>query len=228
MDVLENSDQVGKALALLTEGLVPYVEERLRSVHGEQWQSVVFSSFRGDRTRSGGSEKIDWDAHALLTVMWDQWNTAFRQDLGHAERSLVSELREYRNRWAHQQSFDFDDTYRILDSVRRLLSAANAPNLEAIERQKSELLEAHLAEAVNAQVQNTAFHRNRWWMMLIYAMCCGLIITHMVMSSRSGTSVVISIVVLVFTYLAYQLFKADPGSCSKASELLSVLKYTGT
>ena len=226
--LLANSDQIGHALALLTEGLVPYVEAHLRAAHGQQWHEAIASRYRGVRTLSEQRRAIDWDAHLLLTVMWDQWNTCFRHDLGHAERSLVSELREYRNRWAHQQSFDFDDTYRILDSVRRLLSAANAPNLEAIERQKSELLEAHLAEAVNAQVQNTAFHRNRWWMMLIYAMCCGLIITHMVMSSRSGTSVVISIVVLVFTYLAYQLFKADPGSCSKASELLSVLKYTGT
>jgi hypothetical protein len=33
--------------------------------------------------------------------MWDQWNVVFRKTLGNAERSLVSELRDARNRWAH-------------------------------------------------------------------------------------------------------------------------------
>lgn len=44
------------------------------------------------------------DPHFLLRVMWDHWNTVFRTVLGHAE-SLVSELREARNRWAHNDSF---------------------------------------------------------------------------------------------------------------------------
>jgi hypothetical protein len=34
--------------------------------------------------------------------MWDNWNDVFRNVLGHAERSLVSELRDWRNKWAHQ------------------------------------------------------------------------------------------------------------------------------
>ncbi len=49
--------------------------------------------------------------------MWNQWNDVFRKTLGQAERTLVSELREVRNRWAHQEPFSSDDAYRALDSA---------------------------------------------------------------------------------------------------------------
>ena len=71
------------------------------------------------------------DAAALLKVMWDSWNDVYRNTLGHAEHSLVSELRDVRNRWAHQEQFSSDDTYRALDSTHRLLTAVSA--LEAVE-----------------------------------------------------------------------------------------------
>ncbi len=61
--------------------------------------------------------------------MWDQWNETFRRTLGFAERSLVSELREHRNRWAHQEPFDTRDTLRALDTIDRACrqrSEANA------------------------------------------------------------------------------------------------------
>ena len=38
----------------------------------------------------------------------------FRKILGPAERSLVGELRDQRNKWAHQQTFSGDHTYRSL------------------------------------------------------------------------------------------------------------------
>lgn len=80
--------------------------------------------------------------------MWEAWNEVFRQTLGHAERSLVSELREYRNKGAHQEPFSGDDTYRTLDSVGRLLTAVSAPQAEEIEKMKSELLRLRFDEQV--------------------------------------------------------------------------------
>ena len=44
--------------------------------------------------------------------MWNQWNIVFRKTLGQAERTFVSELRDVRNRWAHQNPFSTDDAYR--------------------------------------------------------------------------------------------------------------------
>src|SRR5262249_36183318 len=81
------------------------------------------------------------DTASLLKIMWEQWNDVFRKTLSHAERSLVSELRDVRNKWAHQNSFSTDDTYRALDSVQRLLTAVAAADEAAeVDRQKQEVL----------------------------------------------------------------------------------------
>jgi hypothetical protein len=217
--------QIATAMDLLTEGLTPYVEVKLRAIHRENWVRAASNSFRDDRVRSQGSG-IDWDAHALLTVMWDQWNAVFRNELGHFERSLVSELREVRNRWAHQQEFDFDDAFRVLDSVDRLLTAVRAVNVAEVKHEKSDLLESHVADAVNTQVQRTAFQRNKWWVIAIYTLCCGLIITHAWIAGRAGNYGLISIVLLVFMYLIYQQFKMEapllygPRECQRCHRIV--------
>ena len=208
---ITNHERVASALQLLTEGMSPFVEERLRAVHNGRWLQAAQSSFRDDRARvTPDGQGIAWDAHALLTVMWDQWNACFRNDLGHTERSLVSELREFRNRWAHQQSFDFDDTYRILDSVRRLLSASNSPRLGEIQEEKQDLLESHVAEQVNTQLHQAAFQRNKWWVIAIYLICCLTLVGFLIAYGNAGTPAVVTVLSLLFVYLCYQQFKLDP------------------
>ncbi|MEW6049321.1 MAG: Swt1 family HEPN domain-containing protein, partial [Bacillota bacterium] len=93
----------------------------------------------------------EWDASALLKVMWDAWNDVFRRILGFAERSLVSELRDWRNKWAHQEAFSSDDAYRALDSAARLLTAVSAPQAEEVERMKMELLRLRFDEQVRSE-----------------------------------------------------------------------------
>lgn len=205
-----NLEHIGSALDQLTIGLRPYMEKHLEKVLGSDWQNIALSSFRDGRDRKTEDGQIDWDAHSLLTVMWDQWNTVFRKELGHQERSLVSELRAFRNRWAHQQSFDFDDSYRVLDSVRRLLESIRSPNLETVNLQKQELLESYVAEQVNSEVQKTTFNRNKWWVIGIYSLCCAAITYHAAVSGHNGSSALISFVILVFVYLIYQQFNLEP------------------
>ena len=53
--------------------------------------------------------------------MWDEWQSVFRTVLGQTDRTYVSELRDVRNRWAHQDTFSTDDAERALDTMRRLL-----------------------------------------------------------------------------------------------------------
>src|SRR5690606_13587704 len=81
----------------------------------------------------------DWDVAALLRVMWEAWNGVFGRTLGRAERSLVQELRDWRNKWAHQEPFSSDDTDRALDSMARLLTAISAPQADEVGRMKIEL-----------------------------------------------------------------------------------------
>ena len=199
------------ALEALTEGLIPFVEGKLRAIYKDRWVRTAMGSFRDEHTRTGDDgSTIVWDAHALLTVMWDQWNSIFRNDLSHSERSLVSELREYRNKWAHQQQFDFDDTFRILDSTRRLLEAVKAPNVELVRQEKNDLIESYVAEQVNTQLQRAAFQRNKWWVVIVYSFCCMMLIAFMFMYWNNAMPVVIAAITLLFIYLIYQQFKLDP------------------
>lgn len=206
-----NSERIALALDYLTDGMAPYVEGKLRAIYRKDWARQAASSFRSERGRPRrNGDHFEWDAHSLLTVMWDHWNSLFRHDLGHYERSLVSELREYRNRWAHQQDFDFADTFRVLDSVRRLLDAVHADNVAEVTGLQNSILESHVADAVNTQIQRTAFQRNKWWVIAIYTACCSMIVWHMLTLQRAGANVVASITVLTLLYLIYQQFKMEP------------------
>src|SRR5205814_2922875 len=96
------------------------------------------------------------DAAALLKVMWESWNDVFRLTLGPAERSLISELRDHRNKWAHQEAFSGDDAYRALDSAGRLLTAVSAPQADEVEKMKMELLRLRFDEQVRGEKRKTA------------------------------------------------------------------------
>jgi predicted AAA+ superfamily ATPase len=135
---ITNHERVGKALGLLKAGLGPFVERELKSAYGERAPQQA-AAFLGEDRLLANRPIADWDAAALLKLMWEAWNAVFRQTLGHAERSLVSELRDHRNKWAHQQTFSSDDADRALDSAQRLLTAVSAPEADEIGRMKMEL-----------------------------------------------------------------------------------------
>ncbi|MFW8120607.1 Swt1 family HEPN domain-containing protein, partial [Klebsiella pneumoniae] len=107
--------------------------------------------FLGEDRLASPKPISQWDSAALLKVMWEGWNVVFRQTLGHAERSLVSELRTWRNKWAHQEAFSTDDAYRVLDSAERLLTAISAPQAEDLARMKQELLRVRFDEQLRSE-----------------------------------------------------------------------------
>src|SRR5438552_2852116 len=123
---LTNHERVGKALELLKDGLLPFVEREFTAQHGRYWITNVTATWRNEvGWRDDGEPHLD--VSLVLRLMWEQWNETFRRTLGFAERSLVSELRDVRNKWAHQEPFSTDDAYRALDSSARLLAAVSAP-----------------------------------------------------------------------------------------------------
>jgi len=99
---------------------------------------------------------LEWDAAPLLRLMWEAWNDVFRRTLGPADRSLLSELREHRNKWAHQQAFSSDDAYRALDSAGRLLTAVSAPQAAEIDKMKMELLRLRFDEQVRSEQRKSS------------------------------------------------------------------------
>jgi predicted AAA+ superfamily ATPase len=77
----------------------------------------------------------------------DEWQAVFSRALGPSERNYVFELRDIRNRWAHQATFSTDDAYRALDTIHRLLLAVSAAG-EAVEVDKirQDLLRTRFSE----------------------------------------------------------------------------------
>ncbi len=151
-----NHERVNKAMELLRAGLAPFVQR-------EVTQKVQANVVRMDAIRRFAEDpKLadkpidDWDAAALLKLMWDTWNDVFRDTLGFSERSLVSELRGWRNKWAHQERFTSDDADRALDSAERLLTAVSAAEASEVAKIKRELRRLVLDEQVRGETRRVA------------------------------------------------------------------------
>src|SRR6266849_2669758 len=147
---ITNQERVGKAMDLLRTGLAPFVDREFKSQHQAQATEVARHYFGDDRA-VGKKPIAEWDVAALLKLMWDAWNDTFGRTLGRAERSLVSELRDCRNKWAHQEAFSSDDADRALDSMARLLTAISAPEADEITRMKMELRRLTYDEQVRGE-----------------------------------------------------------------------------
>ena len=139
----------------LKSGLAPFVSREFINYHKGRSDQVL-QQVLGEPVQDAKGHFSNMDAAALLRVMWESWNEVYRDTLGHAERSLVSELRDIRNRWAHQESFSSDDAYRALDSTHRLLTAVSSPEAGEIENMKMELLRVRFDEQARTQRRRTA------------------------------------------------------------------------
>lgn len=152
---ITNHERVGRAMEYLRQGLAPYIEREIRAhIDANDIPYGLRTLMEDPNTKD--KPIAEWDAAALLKVMWDCWNEVFRKTLGPADRSLVSELRTHRNNWAHQASFSSDEAYRALDSTHRLLSAVSAPQSSDIEQMKMELLRLRFDEQTRQQRRRTA------------------------------------------------------------------------
>ena len=143
---LTNHERVGKALTLLRKGLGPFVDREVnRAVQANQVDHHVLRRFADDSHLRDRPVK-EWDVAAVLKLMMATWKSVFRPILGHAERSYVSELLEYRNAWAHQQRFTGDDAHRVLDTAARLLTSVSASQAVEVDRLRKNLLRRRFDE----------------------------------------------------------------------------------
>ena len=144
-----NRERVGNALELLRKGLAPYVEREIRA----RSKRVPMDRIRryADDPRLKDKPIEQWDASGLLRLMTDVWREVFQDTLGHSGRSLVSELRDWRNKWAHQERFSSDDADRALDSAERILAAVSAPQASDVGRMKMDLRRLVFDEQVRSE-----------------------------------------------------------------------------
>jgi predicted AAA+ superfamily ATPase len=153
---VSNHERVGKALDLLRAGIRPYFEREMRAAHGDRWIDEATTTFRDGKLPRDAKGVVNWDVHALLSVMANSWTLVFGKKLGKAERNLVEELRNTRNDWAHQKPCSTDDSYRALDSIHRLLTAISAEQAAEVERSKQELLRVRFDEQARTETRKIA------------------------------------------------------------------------
>lgn len=111
-------------MELLPAALTPFVEKRLENALTGHWQPQVAEKLPG--LKPDGQGALAWDQASLLNAMDRFWMSAFKTVLGRAERALINELVDVRNKLAHNDPFSYDDAERALDSMRRLMEAISA------------------------------------------------------------------------------------------------------
>ena len=153
-----NNEWVGTALRKLRDGLATFVSRKFIACYGNHSLIELQSIFQDDTYWHGELQYVlaaeqafrDMDVAALLRVMSNRWHQAFSRTLdtvGPAQETLVRNLRDYRNQWAHQHNFSAGEAFNALDTMHRLLADLQSPQSDALEKLKVE----HLREYPDAR-----------------------------------------------------------------------------
>lgn len=152
---ISNHERVSKALELLKKGLRPFVEREMESKHGKFWEAEIEEILSDTRLGDGKGDVLE-DVAVQLVIVDRQWGKVFSPTLGKAERSLVNEILDVRNRWAHQKLFSSDDADRALDSIARLLGSVTAPETDEVNKMKMELRRQIYDEQVRGEKRKSS------------------------------------------------------------------------
>lgn len=120
--------RVQDALLHLSDGLAPFVEERMQRRHGPAWREAA-------QRAAGAAASGALDAYALLKTMIYWWPDTFRDAFEgpdrHRARSLITLTLDARNAAAHATGGMTDaDALRALDAMHELLRLSDAPAAE--------------------------------------------------------------------------------------------------
>jgi len=123
--VSENERQISIALGVLQNVLRRFVEKELRSQYGERWLEharLSLTEFSSPRIR-----EPNLDVQALIRIANDRRHKALFGSLPPVSRAYLQELREVRNRFAHQHRFEDRDLSRALETMTLFLHSIKAP-----------------------------------------------------------------------------------------------------
>jgi transcription termination factor Rho len=123
-----DTGSLGRGFQILAEGLAPFVDQRMRAAHpeGDGWLSALQAR---DRARFGRARPVSLnDPALLLRVLWAQWHL-FDGALPVVARAYAGELREVRNRWAHNDALAEAEIRHAFGTMELLLRQVGAHDL---------------------------------------------------------------------------------------------------
>lgn len=130
----ETLQRVQGGLFHLQKGLTPFVEARMKTVHGANWLHYASRA-------TGSSPNAPLDAYGLVKTMIDRWrevfDDAFSRNDKHKARNFTSMALEARNAVSHLAiGLQDDEALRYLDAMHQLLKLVKAPSGEIAELKK--------------------------------------------------------------------------------------------
>ena len=142
---MNNRDRMGKAFDFLSEGLVDPVDAVMTKVYRtpdwtDAWALADQQKY-GTPLRALSKTDVQVQLRAIT-----EYGRDFSSILSRAQQAYASELREARNRWAHQGPFTSDETIRALSTIELLLGAVNAPDSAADVRSLRDTLQRTVYE----------------------------------------------------------------------------------
>ena len=150
--VMANTERVARGLDLLRDGLGPECAAAWEGSYGSGWLEVVNS-----RLHSPERDPRVSDVAFLFKGLKGTWGEIFGHEFSPAVRSLVFELADVRNRWAHQEAITSDDVVRALDSMERVLEAfGNTAERHKIRELRRDLMRQMFEEESRAERRKTA------------------------------------------------------------------------
>lgn len=146
-----------------------------------------------------------WDAQVALVLIWENWNSVFRHDLGFVERSLVSELREFRHRWALSVSSVCEVPTRCVDGIERLLEAVKSDEPEDAEQLRRETLKLLHDDELSESCIFTCD-----WFKAFVASICGLLMVVVVLEflPQPLSWVLAALTTIIFSRFVYKSTRA--------------------
>lgn len=144
MPEVDHHDRITDGLALLIEGLQPFIESVFSELlpEGVAWTSILQrkDKLAGKRDYVYSPRDLSLMLRAL-TERLGELNYPFDRRLSRQGQNYASELRQVRNDWAHNQQFLAPAAYRALDSAELLLREIGAtPQADRVAELKSGLL----------------------------------------------------------------------------------------
>jgi hypothetical protein len=155
--VEQNIDFVASALRVAATGLEPVVERVLqpRLAGSATWPMLIELLDRQKHGRSNTTYASS-DLQILLRALTEKLpQLGYPFELDHSGRRLAGELRDVRNRWAHNAPFDDADTYRALDTTVRVLDLLGAVDEASEATALRKAFQAHMTEVGSTGTSTT-------------------------------------------------------------------------